>query len=77
VCEPELIEAAHLISRLNDESSRYNDAAWALEQTLHNLRLNAVGSTGIQHRIIADREPLLVELRKRIESAKALDKRIV
>jgi len=38
--------------------------AWDIERVLHNLRLNAVGSSGIQHRVIKPREELLEELAK-------------
>lgn len=68
--EPEIEQSRLLIVRLNAAASLFNDAAWALEQTLHNLRLNAVGSSGIQHRMIQDREVLLAELRTRMEAGK-------
>ena len=75
--EPELKIAQELIERLNTIASQFNDAAWELEQTLHNLRLNAVGSSGIQHRVIRDRDALLSELRIRLKKCKkVLDARI-
>lgn len=68
--EPEIDEANVLIARLNAAASLFSDAAWTLEQILHNLRINAVGSSGIQHRVIQDREALLRELRERIDAGK-------
>lgn len=70
--EPEISDANGLLGQLNAAATIFNDMAWALEQTLHNLRINAAGASGIQHRVIQDREALLAELRERIDAGKKL-----
>lgn len=51
--------------------------SWDIERVLHNLRLNKIGASGIQHRVIQDRTVLLEQLSSVVNAAKvALDKKV-
>jgi hypothetical protein len=66
--------AKDLWEKLSARKTEASRAQWDLDRSFHNLQLNAVGASGIQHRVIEDRSALLAELEERINIAeKVLD----
>lgn len=72
VQEPEVVAAMELAQATQARGQRITQAAWQIERVLHNLRLNAVGASGIQHRVILDRGELMEQLRIVVEDATRL-----
>lgn len=70
--EPEVTAAFELAQALQARGRVLTNAAWEIERVLHNLRLNAVGASGIQHRVILDRGELLEQLQVVVEDATRL-----
>jgi hypothetical protein len=64
-------ETEALKQEITKEQLRLSRLAWSIEQGLHNYRLSAIGSSGIQHRVMGSVAEVEVELRNTISEVRS------